>query len=267
MEGEDVRLSDDELTELVAFADGSLSPERHAQVAARLGRDPHLRELVDKQRAAVAAVASLDAPAPAALHAQVVADWPGPAERTRTRGAGWFRRPPALIAAGLATAAAVVIALVMIGGSSSAGVGDTVDLAAAGPTSPPPAVDASDPRFLAASVGGNAFPNYAAKLGWRRAGARSDELDGRLAKTVYYRRNGVQVAYSIVAGDPLEWPSGVRVLHDGQLELRSLDYEGSQVVTWLRNGHTCVLSSEGATRQQLLEMATAEEGSATAARS
>jgi hypothetical protein len=263
MEAQDERLKDVDLAELAAFADGSLPAERRAVLAERIQREPRLRELVDQQRASIAAVAALDAPAPERLRASVVAGWPRPEESSHARSRHRFRRPRMLLAGGLAAAAALALALVMVGGSSSPSVGDTVDLAAAGPTAPPPAVDASDPRALVASVGGNAFPNYAAKLGWRRAGARSDELDGRLAKTVYYRRHGVQVAYTIIAGDPLGWPSGVRVLDRRHLELRSLDYEGSEVVTWLRNGHTCVLSSDRATREQLLEMATSERGLAS----
>jgi hypothetical protein len=264
MEAEDERLEDVDLAELVAFADGSLPPQQRSRIAARIQREPRLRELVDQQRAAVAAIAALDTPAPARLRAGVVADWPRPDDRSHRRSSSRFRRPRMLIAAGLATAAAVGLALVIVGGSSSPSVGDTVDLATAGPTAPPPAVDASHRRTLVASVGGNAFPNYAPRLGWRRAGAREDELDGRLAKTVYYRRDGVQVAYTIVGGEPLSWPAGVRVIDRRNLELRSLDYEGSAVVTWLRNGHTCVLSSDGATRRQMLKMATWEGGSAAA---
>jgi anti-sigma factor RsiW len=55
--------------ELAAFADGSLSPRRRAQVAACIERSRELRVLVGAQRAALAAVRALDAPAPARLRA------------------------------------------------------------------------------------------------------------------------------------------------------------------------------------------------------
>ena len=67
--------------ELAAFADGSLSPRRRAQVAACIERSRELRVLVGAQRAALAAVRiaySIVAGNPLA--------WPANARRTRRDG-------------------------------------------------------------------------------------------------------------------------------------------------------------------------------------
>ena len=44
-----------------------------------------------------------------------------------------------------------------------------------------------------------AFPDLA-RFGWRAIGARSDDVAGRAAVTVYYARDGQQLRYTIVAG-------------------------------------------------------------------
>ena len=53
------QLSDRELSELAAFADGSLPPSRRAQVSARVERSAELRALVAEQRSALAAVSGV----------------------------------------------------------------------------------------------------------------------------------------------------------------------------------------------------------------
>jgi anti-sigma factor RsiW len=61
-----------ELSELAAFADGSLGPERRAEMAARVGGAPELLELLAEQERAVALIrqAAAEVEAPAALRAR-----------------------------------------------------------------------------------------------------------------------------------------------------------------------------------------------------
>jgi anti-sigma factor RsiW len=71
MAGEYGNLSDAELAELAAFADGSLPADRRQAVAERVERSPELSAMVAEQRAALEAVSALNVRAPADLHARV----------------------------------------------------------------------------------------------------------------------------------------------------------------------------------------------------
>ena len=122
-------------------------------------------------------------------------------------------------------------------------------------TSPAPPRDRSAPTQLAASVSGVPFPNYGAKLGWRASGTRTDELDGRETRTVYYARGDRRIAYSIVSGNQLAWPPKARRAVRDDTKLRYLRRGGRTVVTWRRRGHTCVLSGAGVSREELLKLA------------
>ena len=251
MAGEDdQQLSDAQLAELAGFADGSLPPDRQAEVAAAVERSPQLRALVDEQRAALAAVEALDVPAPAGLRARVAGGQRG------SRPASTRRWLP--LAGGLAAAAAVaVLVVVLLPGSEpdAPTVAEAAALAERGALSPAPQPDEGEPNLLTASVAGVPFPDYREMFGWRAAGQRSDELEGREAGTVYYDREGREIAYTIVSGEALEWPPGsVRTTRDG-VELRSLENDTGTVVTWLRDGRTCVLSGPGVARDELLELA------------
>ena len=50
------------------------------------------------------------------------------------------------------------------------------------------------------------FPNFAGSFGWRAVGERVDELEGRDMRTDFDERGGKWIAYTIVAGEQLEWP-------------------------------------------------------------
>ncbi len=79
MAGDDEKLTDAELAELAAFADGSLPAGRRQAVGERVERSPELSALVADQRATLEAVGGLDVRAPADLHARV-----GARERRRS---------------------------------------------------------------------------------------------------------------------------------------------------------------------------------------
>jgi len=138
------------------------------------------------------------------------------------------------------------------------GGGLTVEEAAAAATRPPVArvgPDPREPRLLATDVEGVSFPNYAAKFGWRPVGTRTDEIEGRETRTVFYRRGNETIAYTIVAGDALDEPDDAPVRVREGTPLRPFDADGRTAVTWKRQGHTCVLSGDGVSEDTLLELA------------
>jgi hypothetical protein len=98
------------------------------------------------------------------------------------------------------------------------------------------------------------FPNYATKFGWRARGTRTDEIGGRATRTVFYGRGGRTVAYTIVGGDRLPAPAGRAAAREG-VQLISFRSSGRTAVTWVRQGHTCVLSGTGVDADTLLTLA------------
>ena len=126
--------------------------------------------------------------------------------------------------------------------------------AATRPIDSPAMPDPQNDKLLAEQVDGVRFPNFAGKFGWRAVGVRVDELEGRDMRTVFYERGGKRIAYTIVAGEQLEWPDVEPTVRDG-VKLRPFDEDGREVVTWLRGGQTCVLSGEGVSEATLLELA------------
>jgi hypothetical protein len=154
------------------------------------------------------------------------------AERTRARPR--IRRRRLVLPGALAgAAAALVIALVLAvgGGASDPSLDDAAALAARPPTTSEPAVEHA----------GIVFPDWSLEFGWRSAGQRTDEVGGRSAQTAVYAKDGNRVAYTIVDGPPLEGTGGRDYVEDGR-----------RVVTFRRNGHTCVVSAPLAVNRDVL---------------
>jgi hypothetical protein len=140
-------------------------------------------------------------------------------------------------------AAAVAVALIVGGGAAGPTVDDAAALALARPTHPAPAVDAADLHAVDARIGGIQFPNYSYRWArWKAVGRRSDTISGRAATTVTYRGPQGDVGYTIVDGKPLPEPSGARHKTVDGLRLAVVRKGGATVVTWRRDGHTCVLA-------------------------
>jgi anti-sigma-K factor RskA len=117
----------EQLAELAALADGSLAPERRAELEAQIAESPELAELLAEQERAVgfARSAASEVEAPAGLRARV------DARRRARRVPGWRR--PVLI--GVAAAATVVVAVAVglgVFGSSTSGERFHASLAATG---------------------------------------------------------------------------------------------------------------------------------------
>jgi hypothetical protein len=245
-------LSEREIAELAALADGTLPAERRAEVEARIAASPELLDTVERQRQAVAATQALSAELPPASLVETVE-----ALRSR-RGA---RRPRAqrlvprlALAGGLAAAVAVVAAVLLSGGPGGPTVADAARLASKPPNAPAPPPLGKGSTKLALDVQGVSFPNLARWAGWHTVGVRRGRVDGRYATVVFYGKDGRRIAYVIVAGSELSWPSEAQVTTRAGVQYRVLRLNGRLAVTWPRGGHTCVLTGR-ATRAELLKFA------------
>ena len=194
--------------DLVALADGNLSPLRRMEVEARVAAEPSLAAALERQRAALCLLSGLTQPAPLDLRRRVCA------LRRRRRGIVLRRWLPLGFVA-TATAAAALM-LLLAGGAPAV---DVVAVALRPATAQPAGTEQLD---------GLRFPRPA---NWRAVGVRSDTVAGRTTRTVFYERDGQRVAYTIVAGPPLG---------DGSEPLHARD--GRAVLRWVRDGHTCVIS-------------------------
>jgi anti-sigma factor RsiW len=244
----DPEITDEELADLARLVDGTLPGERRAEVEARVAASPELARMVERQRTSLDAVrGTADIGAPARLRADIERRRAGrPAKRRRS----WAPYRGAIAAV---AATALALALVLPGGGPT--VADAAALAQRPPTQAAPAAEPGTPQLLRAQVDDVPFPNYDAKFGWKAAGAREDDPDGRAARTVYYGKGGRTMAYTIVSGDALEYPADASKTKRGGVDYRSFSDDGRTVVTWERNGHTCVLSSDSAPAAELVELA------------
>ena len=245
------RLSEQELADLCALADGSLPVERRAPIEAAVAASPELQELVARQRQALGATRALASdPTPATLRESVEAH--RPARTPRRGGAGWLI--PRL---GLAGALAVVLVVagvaVLSGGPAGPSVAEAAQLAVRPPSEPaPPPGDGGNQ--LALDVEGVVFPDLLRSFGWRAVGVRRDQLDGRNATTVFYEKGARRIAYVIVAGKGLPRPADVPDSMYRGVRFHTLRVDGRLAVTWRRLGRTCVLVG-AAPREELLELA------------
>lgn len=241
-----------EQAELSALADGTIDPARRAAVEARIAKSPELTALYDRERRVVEMVHRANATehAPAQLRARIEAQRPSARVRVRRR-VGYA-------SAFAAALAAVVLGLVLVlpGGSPGApSVSEAAALAALGPTHPAPAPDPSAPNVkLGRDVQDVYFPNWQRNFGAHAMGQRDDVLGDRAAVTVFYSWHGKRLVYTIVGLPALAEPKGQPTGRNG-VEYRTLKLNDGFVVTWRRDGHTCVLSGRGVSPAVLLKLA------------
>jgi hypothetical protein len=236
--------------ELAALADGSLAPERREEALARVGASSELQAALAEQRRAVELIAGVEVAAPVSLKRRVEALL-APAHRKRRLA----RQRMGLAAATATAIAAIAIAIASSGGAPS---GLSVQQAAALTLSPAtmgaPAESTTHRAQLDASVGGVPFPYWEERFGWRSSGARSDRLDGRPVRTVFYTdAQGRRIGYAIVSGPA--WATGGTVTWRAGVPYRLLSHDGATVVAWPRGGHLCVVSGRGVSADTLLHLA------------
>jgi hypothetical protein len=239
---------------LARAADGTLPESRRRELAGELEASPELARELELQDRALTLMQQLNAEqAPAELHATVhslVAAKPAPRpQRRRT----WRLAPAAAVAVAVL---ALVAVLLSSNGSSAPTVSQAALLALRSPTQPPPAESPSRVPVLQRSEAGISFPYWQGELGWSSTGARTDSYAGRSATTVFYTPAGGSpvVGYTILSGSALPLPKGAAVEHAGTRYFVLSDH-GATVVTWRRDGHTCILAARGVTRGTLLHLA------------
>ena len=185
-------------------------------------------------------------------------------ERDRERARPVARRRLFGLAGSFAAvaAAAAVAVVISLGGSSSPSVLATVRLASAGPALPAPAHDARNPSLLRTKIEGIPFPDWNEQFKWRAVGARTDRIEGRRTKTVYYQNPlGARAAYTIVGGEAIPPPDGARTLRLRGNAFHLLRQDGRRVVVWDRGGHTCVMSAPlSVPEERLLDLAAWDDG-------
>lgn len=146
-------------------------------------------------------------------------------------------------ALGVAALIVTVVAIAISGGGRAPSVPTVALLSLRGHIGAAPAQATDDPRLLDLAVDGVAFPYWDRAFGWEASGRRRDRVGGRDAVTVFYRgRSGAEIGYSIVSGDALEEPDG-RVVQRRGVRFVVADDGARQIVTWRRDGHTCVISA------------------------
>jgi hypothetical protein len=171
------------------------------------------------------------------------------------------QRRRARLRLGGALAAAVAVAAVLLvvlaiggddGGSSAPGVRAVAPIALRAATAPAPA-ERPDGESLVAQAGPIAFPTWT-RAGWHAVGARSDTVDGHEVRTVFYAdEDGRRIGYAI-ADAPLPVAGGQLVTRHGE-RVRVLDRGATSVVTWRRDGRTCILAGRGVPVGRLLTLA------------
>lgn len=231
-------LSERQLADLAALADGSLPAERRAEVEAWVAASPERGELLARQQRALAATHALaEEPIPESLFAAVEAD-----RGARGVRQGRARRlaPRLALAGALAVAVAVVAALLSVGPAAPS-VAEAASVAERAPSGPAPPPLGTEGTQLALDVDGVVFPDLLEEYGWRAVGVRRDEVDGRDTTTVFYEKEGTRIAYVIVAGDALTAPSDAPKASRNGVVMRTLRVDGRVAVTWQRLGRTCIL--------------------------
>jgi hypothetical protein len=216
MNGPLQHLPPEDEADLAALADGALYGPRRAALQARLAAEPELADALERQQAALSLLAAASVPAPLSLRMAVEELEAAQPVIARRRRRLW----PATALAAAATLAAFVVLL--------AARGPAVDEVLAVAMRP-----ANAPAALGEPFEGVRFPSYEQ---WEATGERTDVVDGRQVRTVYYTRDGRTIAYAIVAGPALSDDKALR-------ELRGRD--GLVAVTWTRDGRTCIIAAVG----------------------
>jgi hypothetical protein len=246
--------------DLAALADGSLAPERRAEVEERVGGSHEFKDALVEQRGTVALLAAVDVRAPASLHGRVEQMLTPAARRKRVL---W--RPRAVLAAAAAAIAVVAVAIGLSQGGSGGGpsgggpsaldVREAATLTLSPATMPAPPESSANRAELAATVGGVPFPYWKERFGWRGSGARADRVGGRAVTTVFYSNaHGRRIGYAIVSGRAPRVSGGTVVSRWG-VRYRVLSQSGATVVTWERDGRLCVVAGRGVSARTLLGLA------------
>jgi hypothetical protein len=241
--------------ELTRLADGTLPSDRHADLLAQVRESPELTAALAEQQRAVTMLRGLDAPAPASLRARVD-ELTGP---SASRRAPRWRRALVLPGAAVAAAATAAVVILISGGTAAPTVPAAARLAVASATLPSPPANPNDSNELSLQGAGIPFPAWGAKRGWATDGARTDTVGGRRITTVFYKSDsGKRIGYAIAGGAPLSGVQGTTATRYGVTF--TMGRAGDvNLITWVRNGHTCVIAGRNVSHATLLRLASADE--------
>jgi hypothetical protein len=229
---------------------------------------PHIE---DEQQRIAELLRSFDAPAPESLHRRIESlvashqsQFAPRSPRRRLRRLS----PLGLASAGAVAAAVVAVAIAVdLGGAGSSPTVSFSEAAAStlrAATLPAPPESQAHHAQLAVAVDDVPFPYWSERFGWRSSGSRTDRVDGRSITTVFYAdSSGQRIGYAILAGTPAPRVGGGVVVWRGGMSYRLLTENGAAVVTWLRDGHLCVVSGRGVSSATLLRLASWSDHDAT----
>lgn len=242
---------------LAALADASMPETERGRVLEQVESQPQLARELSSQRDALAALEPLRAAeAPRELHSAINSMLADAAPGKRAR-----RPAMRLVPVGAVVTAAIVVAALLVGssGSSAPTVRQAALLGLRPATLPSPAESHHRSGTLVASVDGIPFPYWEHVLGWKTNGSRTDTISGQTATTVFYKpgapATGMQrVGYTIMAGRALAVPNAPTITQRG-IHFRVLSDNGATVLTWRRNGHTCILAARGVSAATLARLA------------
>jgi hypothetical protein len=213
----------------------------------------------------IAMIRAIDVPAPERLHRRTEALIARRAGERR-RGRAYSLWPRLGAAAALVAAVAIVLAVVAGsggGGSAPFSLRAATALALERATKAAPAENSSRRAQLMASVDGIPFPYWEEHFGWRSTGERTDRVAGRNVTTVFYSNSaGRRVGYAIVAGTPAPNATGGSIHWRAGTPFKLREIDGTRVVTWLRNGHLCIVAGRGVGGATLLSLASWHERTA-----
>jgi hypothetical protein len=193
---------------------------------------------------------AIDVRAPDVLHRRVQSLVAERASGSRVRGGVGGRTRWPLVLAG--------------GGSSKLSVREVSARTLLAATSSAPRESPRERGALTENVDGVAFPYWKGRFGWRASGARSDTVDGRTVRTVFYSdASGQRIGYAIVSGAPAPAAHGGVVVWRHGKPYRLLSEHGVTSVVWMRSGRLCVVTGRGVSSSTLLALASwRERGSA-----
>jgi hypothetical protein len=186
---------------------------------------------------------------PASLRARLAAQ---PARSTRSAPRRGLR---VALASGVAAVSVATVLALSLAGQTGPTLADAARPAAQPATAPAPAPDSSRSGLLRASFAGVSYPDWKRQFGWRATGRRHDTLDGRSAETVFYQHTHHRIGYTVVSGEPLAPPGRAERLVINGLEIRAYMDGPRDVITFRRDGRTCVLAGKVHRRATLLKLA------------
>lgn len=228
---------------------------------------PHVE---DEQRRIADLLRSFDVPAPESLHHRIDSLVASHQSRFVPSSSRWGlrrRSPLGLVSAGVLAAAVAVVAIAIGLGSGGSAPNVSFSQAAAptlrAATLPAPPESRAHHAQLAVAVDGVPFPYWNERFGWRSSGSRTDRVDGRSITTVFYDdSSGRRIGYAILAGTPAPRIGGGVIVWRAGVSYRLLTENGAAVVTWLRDGHLCVVSGH-VSSATLLRLASWSDASAS----